>query len=59
MLSTDKAASYWCLEEDDQSYWHEVSFKHKKLSTPFDSARYFDLGTNVLLGPVCLGFWRG
>lgn len=50
---------FWCLDESDMVYWYTNNTSLQKLNSPFESKRYIDSGANKLLGPVCLGFWRG
>jgi hypothetical protein len=60
MLCKDKFVNqYWCLEESDEVYWYADVNNISKLSTPFGSLERIREGKIILLGPVCLGFWRG
>jgi hypothetical protein len=60
MLTYDREIyGHWCLDESDMVYWYTNQYTLNKLARPFGSKKFFDSGKNILLGPVCLGFWRG
>ena len=60
MLVTDQfIGEYWCFEESDTTYWYYSTNKLKTLCSTFKSRENIANRRNILLGPVCLGFWRG
>ncbi len=59
LLKYSKSESYWCFDESDKIYWHKDTIVLNNYLSGWHTARRVAEGQNILLGPVCLGFWRG
>ncbi len=52
-------ARYWCLDESKKLVLYIDEHKFKNRDTPYEEDLFISSGAARLLGPVCLGFWRG
>jgi hypothetical protein len=59
LVKDSKSIDWWCFEENSMIYIYYNMEKYQKLQTPFETKAHIASGKNTLLGPVCLGFWRG
>lgn len=62
MLVTDsrhEKTNFWCFDESGKVYIHSTLTKYGKTSATYNLSKLSEQGKINILGPVCLGFWRG
>ena len=52
-------SNFWCFDESQKRYLHNTNYTIKKTSWVYNTKEKLKAGKVILLGPVCLGFWRG